>query len=108
MGFFDEYQDESGGKWLNADAKAELIESGQPVTIVSVGTEDTDRFGERYVLDVIIDGEEKALGFGMGTVDSRDRMLANMERYLDDPAAEKPVVKLTKVGRSQILVPYED
>lgn len=105
MGFFDEFE-EGSGAWIKADEKNELMDNGAVLTIKSVSREDTERFGERYRLEVIVDGapaDVRLLGFGAGSVESRDRMLDAMAKYLEDPAAELPIVVLEKDGRSQLL-----
>jgi len=108
MGFFDEYQDTSAGNWVKAEGKADLMESGTPFTVRSCSLEDTERFGERYRLEVtLVDGEEALMGFGAGSVDSRDRMLDAMAKYLEDDKAAKPIVVLEKNGRSQILRAFD-
>lgn len=105
MGFFDTYEDTSSGNWIAKDEKQELIENGTPLTVSAVGVEDSPQYGERYVLTVTIgdDTEERRLSFPRGSVESRDRMLDAMEKWLDDDGSEQPVVVIEKVGRSNIV-----
>lgn len=103
--FFDTFTDTSAGNWVKADEKNELMENGQTFVITSVSRDEHSQFGERYVAHVILSDEERAMSFPVGTVESRDRMLEALEKWLDDPANEKPVCKLEKVGRSIIIRP---
>ena len=108
--FFDTFQDTSSSGYLNKDDKQVLIDNGISFPITSVKVEDHPEYGERYVCGVTVpslenegETEDRLLSFPIGTVESRDRMLEAMSKWLDDPTAEPPVVKLDKVGRSLIL-----
>jgi hypothetical protein len=108
MGFFDEFQDTASGAWVGKDEKQELMENGVAFPITEVTVEDSPQYGERYVTKVILpneDGvdEERLISFPKGSVESRDRMLDAMAKYLEADGAEKPVVTLEKVGRSIII-----
>lgn len=116
MGFFDEYKDSgAGGTWIGKDEKAELIANGVPLVVTAISQEDHSDYGERYIADVTLpdeyaseDGETaRQVSFPKGTVESRDRMLDAMEKWLDDPTHESPTVKLEKVGRSIIVSAFE-
>ena len=110
MGFWDEYR-EVGGNFIKAEEKAVLMEEGVPLKVVSVIDDEGNRFGPRYVVKVIVpdaetgdpEGEERAIGFPKGTVDSRDRMLSQLEGYLGREDADEVIVKLEKVGRSILI-----
>lgn len=111
MGFFDTYTDTSGSGYVNAAEKKVLMDEGVTFPISQVFVEDHPEFGERYVASVTVPGEDgledRRISFPKGTVDSRDRMLDAMEKWLEDPDNELPIVKLTKVGRSIIIVPAD-
>lgn len=102
-GFFDTFTDTSAGNWVKADEKAELMERGATFVIDGVTRDEHSQFGERYVAKVTLDGEERAMSFPVGTVESRDRMLDALEKWLEDESNERPVCKLEKVGRSIII-----
>jgi hypothetical protein len=119
LGFFDEFQDTSGGNYVGKDEKAALMEAGASFPIVALKLDDHPQHGERFVATVLlpekddegeyVEGtqEERLITFPYGTVESRDRMLTAMVAWLEDPANEPPVVKLEKVGRSIIVRPAE-
>lgn len=107
MGFWDEYT-EPTGSWVKAAEKQVIIDEGIPFQITAVTKGDYQ--GEpRYVVSALIpnpesgEEEERLLGFPIGTVESRDRRLGQMDEYLARDDAEQVTVKLEKVGRS-ILV----
>lgn len=119
--FFDEYVDisASGGSWIKADEKAVLMEQGIPFQITAIEDDDENRYGPRFVAFVLVpnpetgDEEERKLGFPkverdgegavIGGVESRDRMLVQMQEYLSRDNAEPVLVKLEKVGRAIII-----
>lgn len=103
MGFFDEYKDVSGGSWVGKEEKAELIEAGSVISVTSVIFDPTNKYGERYVVKFQLDGEDRSIGFGAGTVESRDRMLSALSAYLDNNEGETVDLILTQKGRSVIL-----
>lgn len=112
MGFFDDHPEHvgGGGKFVTGDEKAAIAEGSIPFTITSVSYQPESQYGARYVLQVVLpdpatgEDEERQLSFSAGSVDSRDRALETMIRYLDnhDDSGE---VTLTKVGRSYLIVP---
>lgn len=110
-GFFDTFQDTSSSGYLKADDKAFLMDNGIAFPITAVSVADHPEYGERYLCAVVVptkeggEPEARTLAFPVGSVESRDRMLDAMAKWLDDPTAEPPVVKLEKVGRSLILRP---
>src|SRR5437762_9635241 len=101
-GFFETYQDKSGLNWVSKDEKAVLIDESVEFPVLSV-TRGEGKFGPRYVLVTEIEGETRAIGFPAGTVESRDRMFDQLEKYLQGEDAEPPTVKLVRAGNS-ILV----
>lgn len=107
MGFFDEFQDTASGDWVKKDEKAQLMEDGTPFPITAVTIEDSPQFGERYVAKIVLEGDDgpadRLISFPKGSVESRDRLLDALTKWLEDPANEVPVVKLEKVGRSIII-----
>lgn len=108
LSFFDEYK-EVGGKFVGAEEKEVLMSNGIPFQVVDVIDDDTNKYGPRFIANVLLpnpeDGteEQRSIGFPKGTVDSRDRMLSQMQEYLGRTDAQPVVVKLEKVGRSIIV-----
>ncbi len=102
MGFFDNFEDTSGASFIGKDEKEELIKDATvlPVLRISLGE---SQYGERYLVTVDLDGEERAITFNTGSVESRDRMLAALANYLDSEDAEPVSVVVSRVGRSLIL-----
>lgn len=119
--FFDEYVDigGSGGDWVSASEKAVLMEQGIPITITDVVDDDENRYGPRFAVFALVpdpeSGEEteRKLGFAKVTrdddgnvesgVESRDRMLIQMQAYLARDDAQPVQVKLEKVGRAILI-----
>lgn len=114
MSFFDEYKDIGGGEYVGADEKNALIDNGIPIQITDVVYQEESKYGERYVCRVMLPDEEsgehtdeRLMSFSAGTVESRDRMLEAMMKWLEDGDNEPPWVKLEKVGRAVIIVKGE-
>jgi len=111
MSFWDQYQDLGGGGWIGAEEKQVLAENGIPLTVTGVVDDDENKYGARYVVKLKApdpetgEEEDKQIGFQKGTVESRDRMLKQLQGYLSLPAGEGDpvVVKIAKVGRSYVL-----
>jgi hypothetical protein len=104
-GFFDTYVDDNpgGGTWISGDEKEKLVESGDPFDITAVSLDPGDKYGERFVLDVVLNTEARKIGFQTGTVDSRDRMLSSMAEFLEENAGSQVRAKLTASGRSTLV-----
>ena len=108
MGFWDEYQDIGGGSWVSAEEKQVLAENGIPLTITAVVDDDENKYGARYVVKFNAadpetgEDEERQVGLQKGTVESRDRMLKQLQGFLAD-GGEPVEVKLAKVGRSYVF-----
>lgn len=103
MGFFDEFKDTSGGSWVGAEEKAELIASGTVLSVTDVIYDPTNKYGPRYVVKFSLDGEDRSIGFGAESVESRDRMLAALAEYLDANEGETTELIMEQVGRSVVL-----
>ncbi len=106
MGFFDSYSDEGGGGlFLSKDEKQILIDEGVPFDIVAIDIEDDKKFEQkkRYVLTIDLEGETRKLGFGRGSVFSRDRLLDAMIQHFADGGASV-TTRIEMEGRAQILV----
>lgn len=101
--FFETFEDEGGLSYVSSEEKAILVRDKVPFKVLRVWHGE-GQFGPKYTLVVDFDGEERAISFGSGKVESRDRMLDAMIEYLDqegDP--EPPVVYIAKVKQSQVL-----
>jgi len=118
-GFGSQYQDIGGGDWVSSDEKDVVIEQGIPFLITEVIEDKANKYGERFVLKVLLpnpetgDEEERNLGMGIGSVESRDRQLFAMRDGIGDypglaNGGDPVLVKLTKVGNSQILVVQDE
>lgn len=109
MSFWDEYQDIGGGSWISAEEKAVMAENGIPFTVSAVVDDDENKYGERFVVKGLVpdpetgEDAERQVGFPKGTVESRDRMLRQLQGYLQGEGAEPVVVKIAKIGRSYVL-----
>lgn len=105
MGFFDSYKEEGGLSYVGAEEKAVLIKNETPLEVQRVFFSEAGQFGPKFTMVVLLEGEERAISFGAGKVESRDRMLLAMSEYLDteDEETEKPVVKLVKVKQSVLI-----
>lgn len=109
--FKDQYKDIGGGQYISAEEKQVLADSGAEFVITEVIEDKANKYGERYVLKVVVpdgileptDAETRNMAFSIGTVESRDRMLSQMEEYLEGDDAEDVAATLEKVGRSWIL-----
>jgi hypothetical protein len=104
--FFDQYTTvPSGLSYVGKDEKAVLIREGAPLTIHSISKQ-PDQFNpgkDRYVLTVELDGEQRGMAFGAGTVFSRDALLESMAEYLTGETAEPVTVKLVQAGRAILI-----
>ena len=114
--FFDENPDlvdggsVEGGEYVGKEEKKALIASGQPFTVVSAEYEEGKGYegANRWLLVILLEDEdgveqERKLGFNDG-VESRERFIERLAAWIEDEDNEPAVVKLTKVGRSQLLV----
>lgn len=99
---------ESGGGavFLSKAEKELLISDGVAFRITNVKQEPENKFGPRYVVTVELEGESRKVGFGKGSVFTRDRMLEYIKEMLD-AGAEPPTMKIELDGRSQMLVEVE-
>lgn len=114
MSFFDEYKDIGGGEYVSADEKQVLIDNGIPFQMTDVVYQEESKFGERFVARVLLpdpdtgEEEERLISFGVGTVESRDRLLRALAEWLDAADNAPPFVKLEKVGRAVIIVKADE
>jgi hypothetical protein len=107
--FFGTYVDDNPGgggqQYVTGGEKDALLESGDAFTIVGVKFDEKGGYdnADRFVLDVILAGEERKLTFQAGSVDSRDRMLAAMAEFLDANAGATVNAKLEASGRATLV-----
>lgn len=108
LGFWDEYK-EIGGNFIKAEEKQVLMDNGVPMKVLALIEDQANQYGPRWVAQVEVpnpetgEDEERAISFPIGTVESRDRMLNQLNDYLGSEGAEDVFVKLEKVGRSILL-----
>jgi len=101
-GFFDTYvQAPTGSAFVGKEEKEEMIASAYPFPILKVVKGQT-QYGERYIITTEIEGEERSLGFGAGTVFSRDRLLDNVAEWLE-AGNPPPTVVMKRIKRSIVL-----
>lgn len=109
MSFFDNFKDIGGGDYISSAEKIAMTETGIPFQIVDVVYQEESRFGERFVVRIVVpdpetgDTEERLMSFGAGQVDSRDRLLRALMEWLAEADNEPPTVKLTKSGQSYLI-----
>ena len=110
--FFTDYKDErpegedgERGPFLTGKEKEVLIEEGTAFAVTGVMSANST-YGPRWVAQIDIEGESRALGFAKGKVFSRDRMMAALAEHLSN-GGEAPLVKIVLNGRSQVLVDVE-
>ena len=109
-GFFDDYDDsyEGGGAFVGAAEKAELINAGEPFPVTGVSRQEEGKFGPKFFVNITLDGEPRTLTFTIGSVGSRDKMLAAMQEYLVLPESEAPICYLQKAGQAILLRHYKE
>lgn len=100
--FFDNYADTGGVNWMKTEEKNEVIASGTPLQVVRVIDRKSGKFGPEFVLVFTLDGETRGLSFQKESVESRDDFFRALIAWLDE-GKDAPVVKIEKVGDSQII-----
>jgi hypothetical protein len=103
--FSEVFQDTGGASFIGSEEKKQLVADKTPLVVerayFSVGG--GYKGGDQYVVIVMLDGEERALGFGSEAVGSRDRFLAALIAYLDTEDAEPVTLLLEKSGQSYLV-----
>lgn len=103
MSFFENYSDEGGGTFLSKDEKQILIDEAVPFSIVSIERDAGDKYGERNLLTIELEGEQRKVGFSREKAYSRNRMIDAMAEHL--AAGGDPVVaRIELEGKFQVLV----
>lgn len=109
--FFEQYVEMPAGTFIEKKEKAELIASATPFPIVAVqkvkDTFSKEEGAQRYIVLTEIDGEARKLGFGAGSVTSRDSLLDAATEYLKTEGAVPPVVAMSQQGRAIALIEAE-
>lgn len=108
MAFKDEYKDTGGLNFVGKEEKAELIDSAEQFPIRQVFKGNSTEYGPKYNLIVELDGEERCISFGAGSVESRDRMLDAMIDYLDENEGEEVPVYLERQKQSILIRLVDD
>ena len=112
-GFWDNYKDEGGGKYLTAAEKSTLIDDETVLEVVAVRYDEKNQFqgnpSPRYVVTFNVDGTERFAGFAISEDgdSSRDRLLGALVDYLDADDAEPVMVVLEKIGQFVAIVKAE-
>lgn len=102
-GFFDTFKETPTGSFIGTEEKKELIDGGEAFPVLAVDGPVLGKYGERYIMTITLDGENRLLPFPTGSVGSRDNLLAQLQEYLKTEGAEPPVVKLEQVGRAVLI-----
>jgi hypothetical protein len=100
--FNDIFQDDSGSNYVGKEEKAVLVSGNVPFPVTKV-TKGESRFGPKYNVHTLLDGEERVISFGAGSVESRDRMLDALQDYLLSDDAEPTEVYMEQVKQSILL-----
>lgn len=91
----EKYQ--GGGKFLSAEETEQLLDSGTVIDITGV-REDDGKFGKRYLVDLNIEGEAAIKSFTIGSVQTRDKLLADMLTYFEANGTDPVKVKFVRWG----------
>lgn len=96
------------GFYIGSDEKAELIADETEMLVTSV-ERGPSQYGERFVVTVDLDGEERGLSFPVEGVGSRTELLAALADYIANEKDQEDVfITVSKVksqaGRPVILV----
>ena len=95
------YNTGAGKNFVSKEEKEVLIEEETPLVFTSVSF-GPSKYGERFIAVTEIEGEERAIGFPAGTVESRDAMLRDLQTYLAE-GGDPPSLKIVRAGRALIL-----
>jgi hypothetical protein len=96
MGKFTPPERETGF-YIGADEKDELVAESTELEVVSV-EQGTSQYGERFVVTINLDGEERGLSYPVAGVGSRTELLASLADYLANEKDQVPVfITLSKV-----------
>jgi hypothetical protein len=109
-GFWGEYPPEayesSGSKFLERGEFETLAKAGARIQVFSVtGPHPSDLGGTKFVVTFVINGgdEERAKSFSIGDEDgnetSRDRLLRDMQTWLDEHPTQRVPVRFVLWGR---------
>lgn len=91
------------GAFVGEKEKDVLIETAAPFQVTAVSRA-ASQWGEQWLVQTTIEGEERLLPFKCESVKARDQLLSDIQVYLAQEDAVPPTVKLIRVGRSLMLV----
>lgn len=109
MAFGDEYvapKFEGGAEFVGKEEKAELIASGERFTVTGVRFKPKTQHGDKYFVDIELDGEPRTLTFGAGgehAVTTRDDLCEALIKYFKSDDATPETGWLEKAGQAQLL-----
>jgi len=101
--FNDIFQDEGGNNYVGKEEKAVLVKGNVPFPVTRVTRVEAGRFGPKYNVHTVLDGEERVISFGAGSVESRDRMLDALQGYLLSDDAE-PTELYMELDKQSVLL----
>lgn len=96
--FWDDHKDEGTvGAFIKKEEKEELIKDRTPLLVKSVSFGGS-KYGPRYLVGVLLDGEERALAFNPGSVQTRDQLLDDLIKQYDLPEHEEITIALQRAA----------
>lgn len=106
MGFAENYTPpafEGGAEFVGKEEKAEMIASKEVFPINGVRFKKATQHGDKYFVDITLDGEARTLTFGTESVTTRDFLMESLIKYFKGDDAEPVDAYLRKAGQA-ILV----
>lgn len=88
------------GFYIGADEKAELIADSTELLVTSI-EQGPSQYGERFVVTVDLDGEERGLSFPVEGVGSRTELLLALADYLANEKDQEDVYITIERVKSQ-------
>lgn len=104
--FWDNFTTTSGLNFIGKEEKDVMVEETVPFKIERI-FHTPSKFGPRYVAITNVDGEERALGFGAGTVESRDQFFDALIGWYEREDAEPVTVVMKRAGNAILVLRAE-
>lgn len=107
MGFWDNNPPEKyqNSEFLSEEEVEQLINDHIVIEITNVTAPTDGKFGKQQQVHVNIEGEERKKSFTLGSVDGRDKMLADMVQHFASNGAEPIKVVFARWGRAVGIEP---
>lgn len=95
-----------GSEFLTAEDKVNIVAGHVPFTLVGVGPGKPGRWGPRWQVDIILDGNPRSLTFGHG--DWRDEQMEMFKEALaDGPIHQVTLVKIGTTDNGQPILSFD-